>query len=85
MTAFAISVDTNAYMCNKFYYVCYKGRKFKYIRCDDKNYTDTLVTFLRNDDDMECAYKLMTEFMRAFAYKNNLRILFSPGYECGRS
>ena len=76
MTAFSISVDTNASMRNKFYYVFYKGTKFKYIRNDNKSYTDTLVAFINNNDTEE-AYRLMTEFMRAFAYKNNLSILFS--------
>ena len=79
MQAFSFGVETNAIVKEDYYYIIYKGKKLKYIKCKSAGSTDTLVTCIRNDTEIADAYSLMTEFMRAFAYTYSLNVVMHEG------
>lgn len=71
-----IAVDWNVEFNNDVYYILYKNNLLKYIK--NEQYTANLLFFCEQDQRSE-VYKIATEFLRAFAYANDLRLLLYPG------
>jgi hypothetical protein len=80
-----MGVDSNAIMPQKNYYLWYKGFYMKYITninprthsLDTKN-TDSILTIAHRESERN-VWRAMAEFMRAWAYANDLQINVIPG------
>lgn len=72
----AIGVDSSIGLTKEKYFFQYKGRDFKYIPNHPKNRTDDLVGYGKSLNE---TYDLMTEFLSAFAYATDSRIIPHPG------
>ena len=65
--ALVIIADSSAIMKENVYYIHYKSHSFKYIKSNHPQRTDWMIGFYKNDDQ-DTIYKMMSEFLRAFAF-----------------
>lgn len=76
---YAVGVDISIGFTKDKYYFRYKGVDFKYVPHYKDGETDDLVCEIPKGKGQPELYELMTEFLSAFAFANNAKVLVSTG------
>lgn len=84
MKTFVLAFDSTMIMPSNYYYIWYKGLYMKYIKRinphtgkQDFSHTDSILSI--SDEEDSNVWLKMSEFARAWAYANNVKIRVSPG------
>ena len=76
---YAIGVDISIAFRKDVYYFRYKGVDFKYVPHYKSNETDDLVCKIPKGSSQPKMFELMTEFLSAFTFANNARVITHSG------
>lgn len=86
MVAISIAVDSSAIVTKREYYLWYKGIYIRYVKnINEKTglqniaFSDSVIAFCGDRNDVDSTYRLTCEFLRAWAYQNELNINLSTG------
>ena len=86
MVAISIAVDSSAIVTQREYYLWYKGVYIRYVKnINEKTclqniaFSDSVIAFCGDRNDIDSTYRLTCEFLRAWAYQNELNISLSTG------
>jgi hypothetical protein len=76
---YAVGVDISIAFSKDMYYFRYKGIDFKYVPHYKNGETDDLICEIPKGSSQPDLYELITEFLSAFAFANNAKVLVHTG------
>ena len=82
---YAVGVDISIAFSKDKYYFRYKGIDFKYVPHYKNGETDDLICEIPRDSSQPDLYELITEFLSAFAFANNAKVLVYTGIVVGNN